>query len=238
MKHHWVTDEKWNSSLFCVSFSLVPSFTPVSSLCNRIFPPLSLHLSSVKTVNKGNCVHQPAHTTAQWGTHKSTLCVSVCVSVYFGWLCFRFASPPPPPSLPPPASQRIQHSHWSKIGAEPHLGTLPPLKQIRPQRLIKNSKALLHRRRGTGEGSHSQLPRADSNELVRDGALLFSRDKKKCPSLQRLHHPPPTPPPLFTVKYFFNVMFLTSPWLKKQTASQIGDKVGVKFPSLDQLLLS
>lgn len=116
------------------------------------------------------------------GTHKSTLCVSVFVCI-LGNSAFL---------LRPGPFQQIQHSHWSKIRAKPHLGTLPPLKQIRPQRLIKNSKskARLHRRGGTKEGIHSQLPRSIYNELVQDGVLIFNSDKK-CQSLRCLIIPTP-----------------------------------------------
>lgn len=63
----------------------------------------------------------------------------VCVSLSD---CFSFASHSP--------LQQTQHSHWSKIGAGPHLGTLPSLKQIRPQRLIK--KTLRPKLASTDEG--------------------------------------------------------------------------------------
>lgn len=38
---------------------------------------------------------------------------------------------------PPSSKPQTQRTHWSKIRAKPHIGTLPPLKQIRPWRLIK-----------------------------------------------------------------------------------------------------
>lgn len=107
---------------------------------NRIFH--SVCLSSAMTVNKGNCVRSPAYTTALQRTHKSTLCERECV--YSGWLCFSFASPRP--------LQQTQHSHWRKIRAKPHLGTLPLLKQIRPQRLIKKKNSGVQSSASTDEG--------------------------------------------------------------------------------------
>lgn len=84
--------------------------------------------------------------------------------------------------------RQIQRSHWSSVGAKPHLGTLPSLKQIRPQRLIKPSMSKASWMRGYQRGEpFSATPHSSHNELAQDRALLFSADKK-CQPLCCLHH--------------------------------------------------
>lgn len=102
----------------------------------RIFFSLRVSVFCNKLWIRENVCTVPVYTTAQCGTHKSTLCVSVFVCLCVLWVTllefFAFARFPP--------NKSSTHTR-AKIGAKPHLGTLPPLKQIRPQRLIKNSKS-------------------------------------------------------------------------------------------------
>lgn len=114
--------------------------------------------------------------------HNCTTWKGVCV--YSLWLWFSLVSPSLCPTNP-------RQRHWSKTGAKSHLATLPPLKQIRPQRLIKKKRekevcvqSLLPQtggwRVGYQKGSHSEL---------QDLKLLFTANKK-CQS-------PSSPNPLF-----------------------------------------
>lgn len=123
---HWLFT--WVIFFFLTSFFLLIFFFFFN---DRI--SLSMCLSPVMTVKKGKlCTLASIRNSTVKNAWKYIVSKSACTLGYAAIVFF--ASPRP--------LKQIQHSHWSKIGAKPHLGTLPSLKQIRPQRLIKNSQVL------------------------------------------------------------------------------------------------
>lgn len=111
---------------------------------------------------------------------------------------------------------QTQRTHWSKIRAKPHIGTLPPLKQIRPWRLIKNMSECnpcFHRQGGTKEGS--QLFSATLQKTEQCYSQEAQRASLTCTCIH-------TQPPYITVKCCFGfILFFVS----QKTNSLVGNKL-------------
>lgn len=152
-----------------------------------------------------------------------------CVQECFDELLLKFHSVQSPPTNP----------HWSSVGAKPHLGTLPSLKQIRPQRLIKPSMSKASWMKGYQRGEpFSATPHSSHNELAQDRALLFSADKK-CQPLCCLHHLKTL---FLAAKWCYDVVLfpLLNGLAKRETLNwfSVRQQERANFPSLDQLPLS